>query len=343
MKRKNTTIQKVAEAAGVSVTTVSQVLNNRKIRVRDETRERILKIAADLHYIPNALIRALQRKKSFTIGFEFNAGEFDFFHGSFIERVFYHIRLEAAELDYDLLLYKPMKGKAAFKPYQFMDGRSDGLIFWPIRYYEFTPDFEEVYLPIMVILHDNIPENLGMLDFDYKSGAKMILEHLLQCGHSRFVYATGAQEITRLYERRTAFLGVASEMEISEEQYFIWDSANSDNFTIRDIIKNLLRTGWLPGAVICNHDIFAKGFIEEGKNLGLRIPEDLAVVGYEGVISGVEHITRVVLDLKTLGRVAAQYMVRLIEGEPSHNCRTLLPVQFLIGATTGKFQQRKIK
>jgi LacI family transcriptional regulator len=313
------TLADVGRLAGVSAMAASAVLNGARTssRISDETRQRILKAAAQLEYRPNAAARALANRRMQTIGVAavIEGGELNHY---FLE-VFNGIVAAAATHEQNTTVFALHNwGPDANRLRTMCDGRIDGLIL-------VAPTFsaKEKILPAhtpFVSIHANarLPEVIN-IESDEERGAFEMVRLLASQGHRRIMHVAGpegmigAERRVRGYKRAlaSAHLPVTSDLLVNAGS-FQADAA-------RDVTRTWLRTHTgdrLPHAIFCANDTMAIGVMEALAEVGLRVPDDVSVAGFDDSIAAriaVPQLTSVRQPLRAMGARAVELLLGRIE------------------------------
>ncbi len=341
---KRATAKEVAERAGVSRTTVSFVLNNVPgMRISDETRQVVLRAALDLDYHPDATARRMVSGRTKMLGFVLNQNVDQALADHFLPRVLTGFSQAAAALDYKIL-FQPIPPEAAASAYgQLVRERHvDGFALSGPRL-----DDEELLNGQLqnapVVLLGQLPNSrLPFVDVDNKGGAAMATRHLIGLGHSRIAVITNAQpvytaSIDRLAGYRQALEGAGLPFEPGLVRF--------GNFTPHSgfqAMEELLALDPVPTAVFVASDTVALGALQCLRRHELRIPEDMALVGFDD-IPLVEFIdpplTTVRLPAFGLGWGAGDLLTRMIAGDDIQNPQVILETELVVRESCGASRQ----
>jgi LacI family transcriptional regulator len=310
-KKRTVTIQDVAKTAGVSVSTVSRVLNGR-VDVASDTQDRILTVIDDLGYTTNLAARSMRSQKKNLVGLIMP----DIAYPFAIE-VMKGVNRAIAESEFDLLVYTTgdvRKSGRAFHEQKYVslltNSISDGVIIVAPVAGEFNID-----APIVSIdpLASN-PSYPAVHATNYH-GALEAMEYLLGLGHKRIGYISGRAELESSNRR---FLGYRTALENAgialDESLF----ATGDYTTETGIsgARQLLTLDDSPTAIFASNDQMAIGVFQVAEEMGLRIPDDLSVVGFDNITeSKYMGLTTVDQFISQMGYVATQMLIKLINGE----------------------------
>jgi LacI family transcriptional regulator len=314
----------VARLAGVSPTTVSFVLNaTRGQTISSETRERVLTAVAELDYRPNRAAQGLRKGRSATIGFVNHDTEFGTFAAAAIEGAH-----EASVRHGNLVLVVNSAGsprQASHLIGDLLDRQVDALIFA-------VSGTKQVSLPeragqVPTILVNCFTRNAAAPAVlpDEVRGGREAAQALLDLGHRKIAYLTGLPAAwatrARLRGYREALLaaGVTPQEQIVLPGNFQADSGY-------ELTRALMRRGTPPTAIMCGNDRMAVGALIAILDLGLRVPDDVSLMGYDDQYSLAAEIhpplATVRLPYHAMGRLAADHIaVGDVRGLPA---RTLL-------------------
>lgn len=329
----NTTIEDVAQRAGVSAMTVSRLLNNTG-PVANKTAERIQAAILELNYIPHQGARALAAQKTNTIGLILPEMSDIFFF-----QLIRGIQQTVTREQISLLLYSTTSPED-LDVLNLPLGRhnTDGLII-------FTDSLNETTLRRlhgsrfpMVLLLRTPPEDLDIpsVAFENKDGAHQMVDHLVRCGHRRIAFLAGAPENEDSYWRETGYREALANHQILFDPELVAD-AGFDEDTADLTVTHWLRSGKAIDAIFAADDVSARGAIRAVQAAGLRVPQDIAVVGFDDALLS-EYVdpplTTVRAPIEEAGRIAATQLLRLIHNEPADRL-TLLPTRLIIRRSCG--------
>lgn len=282
------TLQDVAREAGVSAMTVSVVLNGARsaTRVSDATRARILAAAELLRYTPNAAARGLQRRRMDTLGVVavIDGGELNLY---FLE-VLNGILEAAVKHGQNATVFSlPHWEDGEERILEFADGRVDGLLFiGPI----FSASFAETLharIPYVTIHGDGVPLQMYNLTVNDEGGAYRITRYLIEQGHRRILHLTGSLELSGARYRLAGYRRALEESEIPYDESLVlyggfWTGSGWERM---NRFLRLHKGEPLPTAAFCASDAIASGCMEALTAHGLRVPEDLSIVGFDDTLN----------------------------------------------------------
>lgn len=299
-------IKDVAKAAGVSITTVSNVLNGRT-NVGQGTRERVLSICKELDYHPNFMARNLKSGKKNTVLFSFS--DFDrYFYLKIIEGI--HDCLTENEIG--LIICTKMTIDSFLR-----NGSSNGAIIL-----DKSISNEQILSAagddMKIVMLDRIIESpyiYNVITENYTSMREMI-SVLIKKGNKSFDYVSGLETMDNS-ERLKAFRDAltAHDIPVSGVRYF------SGDYTLQSGIRvanEILKTGILPEVVVCANDDMAVGIIDTFQTKGYKVPEQIMVTGFDGdmlIDQQAPRLTTVTIPRYESGYKAAQTLIDVLDGK----------------------------
>ena len=334
------TIRDVARAAGVSVSTASKALNDQG-QLRPETRHKVRAAAEQLGYFPNDLFLSLRRKRSFTVGLVASYGRFSLPMLEGIEDT-----LAAAEISV-FLCYASDPNRESRHVRSLLSKRVDGLIVTSDRT-DPRPPFELGHSKVPILYAYTQSEAPGALSVlpDDPQGARLATEHLTGLGRQRIAHITGPAHFWAARERAKSYLGVLREAGLSPAarvRHGPWSEEWG-----REAALDLLRKHPDLDALFCGNDQIARGVSDSLRDLGVRVPDDVSIVGFDNWADVAQAarppLTTIDMNIHDLGRLAGQKLLELIDGHPEtgvlrQTCS--LVVRDSCGATRSKTRAAK--
>jgi len=336
---KKPTIKDIARAAKVSTTAVSMALNNRP-RIGPETRERILRIVKELNYRPNIVARSLVSRRSQTIGLIITT-----ILNPFYPELAKGIEDKALELGYSIILCSTNQDLALEK-YHIENLRSkgvDGFIFSSVKIKD--PNvyalFEERFPFILVNrrIHDpSLDKKIDYVVLDNSSGAYQAMEHLYNLGHHRIGILAGPLNTSTAAERTEGAKRFLKKNRIG------WDPGllivcHYSKEKAYEATRKLLAQKHPPTAIFAENDYMALGARDAILDAGLKLPEDMALVGFDDIVEtalkGVE-ITTISQKKYDMGTLAVKVLIDKIEqGSLRMANQIILEPELVIRASCG--------
>jgi LacI family transcriptional regulator len=325
------TIAEVARHAGVGVATVSRVLNGSPA-VREETRRRVLDSIADLSYAPNPAARALSTGRTLSVGV---VAPF-FTRPSVIERL-RGISQVLAGAGYQLVLFDVERPGQDWASFRTLPAGLDGLL--SISLCPAEADLERFAAGGMpVVLVDHPDQRLPSVYTDDVAGGRLATGHLLGLGHERIAFLgdlehndhgfTSSAMRRSGYEQALAAAGHPVDPELVRRAAHGREPAAA-------LTRELLRSANRPTAIFAASDTQAMGALEAAEDLGVDVPGDLSVVGYDDIeLARYTGLTTVAQPLEESGVRGAELLLAALEGAAPGGKQ--LPVELVIRSTTAE-------
>lgn len=321
-------LRDIAEQAGVSVTTVSHVLNGyTKSGIKQETWERVKQIAQELGYRPNAIARSLKNQRTHAVGFYTGYGFRDA-RDPFMGEIYTGIQHACDELDLDFLIHGSVTGKDGNEiKMKLADGRVDGLIVHAPASDPVVACLTDANLPAVAIA-DKLP-NTPSVVADDRCGMQLLIDYLWERGHRRIAYLTSHVELTSIQARSETFLRVMAERggEASVTT-FPWGRA-------KEFLEEWRQSPDAPTAMCCWNDNSAYHLIKTCLDIGIRIPEELAIVGFDGLLVTrlpARNLVTIHVPWDRIANEAVKMVLKQTHGESVPEL-TVFPVSLLAGDT----------
>jgi DNA-binding LacI/PurR family transcriptional regulator len=276
------TIRDVAQKSGVSVATVSYVLNDGPRTVRPETRERVQVAINELNFRPNVTARHLARRRTHTLGVLIGNGALVTEGNPYTATVVSGILTSAGESGYNVTLITENWREKGVKHLLANLNIEGMLVVAPLLGDSIVADIQEQQVP-MVVLSSMVHASSGVMciDVDNACGMQMATEHLIGLGHQRIAFLSGdlQQPCTEL--RRQGFHRAMQSAGLDIRKEF--DVVSSfDGDRCRDDVQRLLSSGSdSPTAILCGNDRIAIVALEEARSNDIPVPEALSIVGFD--------------------------------------------------------------
>lgn len=320
------TIQDVARSAGVSVSTVSRVLNG-KVDVAQETQDRIIAVIETLGYTSNLAARSMRSQKKNLIGLIMP----DIAYPFAIE-VMKGVNKAIAESEFDLLVYTTgdvRKGGRASAERKYVslltNSISDGVIIVAPVVAEFNSDEPIVSIdPVM-----SNPSYPSVHATNYQ-GSIEAMEYLLKLGHRRIGYIGGRTELESSNRRLMGYRESLKKAGIPVDETLI----ASGDYTTESGVKctrELLSLENRPTAIFASNDQMAMGVYQVAQEVGIKIPDDLSLIGFDNITeSKYLGLTTVDQFIMQMGYTATQILIKIINGIPLENKTCQVQTQLII-------------
>lgn len=341
--RKPATLKEIASHAGVGTAAASVVLNGSRStsRVSEANRQAILRAAQELDYRPNGLARSLRRRRTGIVGY-FSGYDCVDPRNGYIAEVLSGLQAACVGLGLDLLLYTPHADLTPEKVIASLsDGRLDGLVVTALREHPIVPMLAKAHLPVVAIA-DPLP-GIPSVVADSAEGGRLQARHLHALGHRRALYLPADFPFPSVLERQDGFareaarLGIAIDFgrpihghhpELGDESHKPMRMAPEDLARLRGPNR--------ATAVIAWDDAPAHRVASQIVREGLNVPEDVAVLGYNGCPVATElrwDLTTVRAPFREMAGLAVRTLHQMIAQEAVPNLQRL-PVALVPGATS---------
>jgi DNA-binding LacI/PurR family transcriptional regulator len=323
MKKLRVTSKQVAERAGVSQTTVSFVLNRVEGQsISAETIERVQQAARELGYVPDTAARTLARGVSNNIGLILAQPHEQVFVDEYIPNVLTGIRQVIGTTDFRILVEIVNSDDTADIYFNMAQGREvAGLIITAyvaqLRDIRALKKLVQADFPIVTL--GKMDEAIASVTIDDSNGTKLAIEHLIRLGHERIGVITFAPSNDGTVKRRLrAYRETLTAHNLKYDEALIRYGGYDPN-TGYDVALELLKLSQHPTAIFCMNDVMAFGAMTAIQEQGLRIPDDIAVVGYDGIrLARYTTPSLTTIDAPDIerGHIAAQMLTDLIHNRP---------------------------
>jgi len=307
-------IHDVARRANVSIATVSRVLNPSDHKVSSETAEKVRRAVKELDYHPNALARALQMKKTMTIGVIIPD-----ISNHYYAEIVRGIQSVADREGYNIILQNTdrIQERIVKSIYLLRENIVDGIIFSGgiINGYEPLSALKELRDRVVVIGRHDV--NFPAIMVDNIAGATLAVEHLIERGHARIGLIGWSDNSTTAKDRLSGYKSSLAQNSCHFEPSLVRQGQLTPESGYNEA-KLLLSQENKPTAIFAGNDQMAFGVIYAAIEMGLRVPEDLAVIGFDNIpLSSffVPSLSTIEIPMFTLGSDSMETLVSLIAGE----------------------------
>ncbi|MFC7370066.1 LacI family DNA-binding transcriptional regulator [Fictibacillus iocasae] len=326
------TIQDVAKLAGLSRTTVSRVINDHPY-VAEEKKRLVTKAMEELNYVPNSSAQRLRKQATETI-----AVYVPRITNPFFSQLVESMENAAAQKGYQLILcqtrYK--KKQELFYLELLRTKQVDGLVLTSI---ENNWDDIKPYLaygPIVLCNEYSDEAEVPVIHLDQVEGGYIGTKHLISQGYKRIGYCSGNHKSSRVAgDRRIGYLKAMKEAGLPVYPEWYYDSAYSvsDGMRIFSIIESQDNK---PDSVFTGSDEVAAGIAKAAKKAGWRVPDDLAIIGFDNQpLAELMDLTTVEQPIDTIGRLAMEKMIEeILSKRPQRRKRTELPLKIIQRSST---------
>ncbi|MGG5462245.1 LacI family DNA-binding transcriptional regulator [Clostridium sp. B9] len=330
-----TTLLDIAKAVNVSKTTVSMVLNNKDINVSKETREKILKTANDMNYIPNTLARSLSTKKSYTLGMIIPDIQNPFF-----SEMAKAIEIEGEKHGYSMILCNTLNDEKKEIEYLklLISKLVDGVIIAACsdekEWIKILKNNKIPFIMLDRVIADEKDTN-GVF-CDNKKGIELGVQYLVNKGNKNIAFVTGKSNVEIANLRLESFKNIAEKLGVFNENLI-----EEAEFTMESGIgatEKLLGKSDMVDAIFYSADVMAIGGMKYLIRNGYKIPDDISILGYDNITicSYMEpELTTIAQPIYQIGEYSCKLLIDLINSKNSKS-ETITLEPFLIERGTVK-------
>lgn len=332
----------IAARCNVSVATVSKALNGLQ-DIGAETRERVIKAAEEMGYFKNAAARALRTKRTYNIGVLFADPRGSGLAHEFFSLVLDGIRAQAEESGYDITFINRSIGREPCTFLQHCLYRGvDGVVVASVDFKDpMVWELVDSTLPVVTI--DHVFNNRLAVVSDNVRGGEALVRHAVAMGHRKIAFIHG--ELTTVTQNRlTGFYRACEEAGLPIPEAYVRESPYHDTESCYRVTKELLELADRPTCILFPDDFSYLGGLKAIQEAGLRIPEDISTLGYDGI-----HLSQVISprlttyrqDTDALGRTAAARLIEQIESPKTTLLdRVVVPGELLEGESVARISER---
>lgn len=338
MAKERITINKIAELAYVSRSVVSRVLNNRP-NVSDEARERVLEVIRKYDYHPNAAARSLATNRAYEIAIIVPRWQNEILASGFWSLIFLGIAEQCSERGYFGSLSAISVDQNNDLDASFIrDHACDGYVLMHKEVLSLMyPILQARNLPVVAIGHDDDYPDISSIDVDNRQGAFEATRHLISLGHRHIAIITGnikrQESVDRLAGYREALHQAGIETHTAYERAGEYSHADGVKST-----NALLALPRPPTAIFIASDVMAQGTLLALHEAGLKVPEDIAVIGFDDLPASrysIPPLTTVHQPIYEKGAEATNIIIDQIEKKLDRVVHINLPPRLVVRASCG--------
>ena len=332
MKKSRPTLTELAAAAGVSTMSASRAVNLQP-GVSPHTRDAILKLAAEMGYVANRSAQKLSGGRSRVLGVL--ARELD---NPFTSALVSGAVRAAAVAGREVLIYSMVDRTEAPDAgvLQLLQQFTDGVIAVLPYQYGFVQSLMAAGFPVITIDHHHDHTEWPSVTADSYGGARSAMQHLAELGHRRIAFVTGNEELGSARARHRAYDDAVAIHRLDRDAALVQKGDFSTRGG-RDAMQRLLKLKQRPTAVFAANDQSAFGAISVLQSAGLRVPEDMSVVGFDDVPAASQlhpALTTVRQPIAEMGRAAVNSLLSLVAGLEVATPQIILPTELQVRQST---------
>ncbi len=331
------TIKDVANLAKVSTATVSKVINDTG-SISQSTRSRVQKAIQQLDYHPNAFGRGLVSRRTDTIGFLLDKSPATLLSNPFYSRVLEGIERKLVDAGKNLLI----GSYPSFTAYHSLPGfiRSnlvEGVILAGQFSAGFVSSLKKANVSTVLVDYHHPDIHLPVIHTDNTSGVTQAMDHLYSLGHRNFGFLRGNTTHPSVTERYESFKSFLKFHQLALHPNWI-TSGELEAEGGRKAIREILSHNSLPTAIMCTNDMMAIGAMSVLVDHGLRIPEDISIVGFDDTYLAqhtVPKLTSVHVEKELMGEKAVEILLQMLAGHSSNEQEKTMPVTLVARQSSG--------
>ncbi len=339
-------LEDIAKKVGVSRSTVSRVINNQPY-VGERTRQRVLKVIEQEQFQPDPAARALVTGRTEIIGVAIPQTTNVFFgDNSYFPMLLQGIAETTIKRNYAMLLWlgHSHEERAGFSERVSKNRQPDGLIIASVT--EIDPLFSRLITMkrtfVMVETPPRFDDIVNYVTIDNVRASEQVIEHLVSLGYRRIATITGQLNIRDGTDRLKGYKSGLEKAGLPLDPTLIYPGQFSRDFGYNGM-KHLLPLK--PDAVVCGGDTIAIGAIEAIQEAGLRVPDDIAIVGFDDLDVAVHSnppLTTIRHSVQRVGEVAAQLLIDLIEGKVQAPHHIVLPTELVVRQSSDRNATKEV-
>ncbi|XTR39163.1 LacI family DNA-binding transcriptional regulator [Paraclostridium tenue] len=317
------TIKDIANLAGVSKTTVSKVLNNKDQKISESTRQKILNIVRENNYVPNKMAQSLVTKKTKTIGLIIPD-----IRNPFFTDIARGAEDKAVREGYNIILCNTdeniEKETRAFNT--LTEKMVDGIIFAPSSKTEVNSnEYKISSKPIVLVDKELNIENLkGVVSLDNEEGTYLGTKHLVGISHKDILYLSGPLKSEISINRLKGYKKALKESNIKFNEDLVIQGEYSFEWGY-EVVKNLYEINFT--AICAANDLIAIGAIKALKERGIKIPQDISIVGFDDIQTAniIEpQLTTIKQNSYDMGYESASILINNLENKEINNIEKMI-------------------
>jgi DNA-binding LacI/PurR family transcriptional regulator len=333
------TMRDIARLAGVSQSTVSRILNGTPvaIQISDKTRERVLAAAKEYGFRPNPMARALRGAPTMLLGAIVRD-----ITNPFFASVIDVIAQSARERGYSVVLgHARARADEALELAAVLEARNCDSILLIGDFWEqplLIEDLEKDDTPVVALWHGSYSNSFHSVGVDNEAGIRQALDHLTELGHTRIAFVggqpPGGKPFGDIRDREEAYRSYNTEAGRSIPREYVQHVENTFEAS-QAALDGLLRSRRIPSAIVTATDVLAIGLIGAAARYGIRVPEELSIVGFDDIAfaaASVPPLTTVHMPVGEMGEAAVDLAVS-VGRKQTPEVRTFQPTLVVRGST----------
>lgn len=327
------TIEDIAREAKVSKMTVSRVLNGKNY-VAKETVEKVKNVIRKLDYQPNLIARSLSQKKTMILGVVIPRAD-KIFLDDYIAQVLSGITSVALKNDYKILMIAYNKFQNETMDYLSIAKSKliDGMILLKSKKSDYHINvLAESGFPFILVNQKRNSNGINYVDSENIAGAKKAVQYLYNKGHRKIAFVVGNTDETNANDRLNGYKKTLKELNLPFRKEFIIYGKFEKEIAYKETDK-LLKLKDPPTAIFCSDDYMAIGVINKIKESGLKVPQDIAIIGFDNIEIGKymkPALTTIKQPMYEIGKLTTSILLDLISGKVKTPVKKLLKTEIVV-------------
>lgn len=322
------TIKEIAKLANVSQSTVSKALNDRP-DVNSETKRKIIELAKQYDFVPNAFGKGLKSRTTENIGVIFCREEQPLSGNPFYSRVLEGIEAELVLKNYNLVLQLIPECQQNILPKMIRQRQVDGLILAGIFQEQFIKNILSNNIFVVLIDPKISTNNCSQVLIDNEHGAFTVTQYLIQKGHSRIGFISGDLERLSFKQRFDGYKKALEYNNIPVDNALIQTGGLEKGY---EHVKSLLMLEKRPTAIFAANDINAIHGYKAIQEQNLKIPDDVSIIGFDDIDLAkyaTPSLTTIRVYKEELGSIGVRTLLQMINGENKTPITTIVPTRLI--------------
>ncbi|TKC92691.1 LacI family transcriptional regulator [Trinickia terrae] len=341
MSKQIPTLAQVAKIAGVSQMTASRALNDRP-GVSRETRDEVLRIAADIGYVVNRSAQKLSGGRNGIIGIIT-----PMLDNQFASELILGVGRAARAVGYETLVYTVFdEDRDAHRSLLgLLPQFADGVVAILPRESAWFDTLAAAHVPVVLIDQRGSLTNFPSISVDSYGGACLAVEHLAELGHRRIAFISGDETIEGVRDRRRAYSDTLGRLGLPQDPNLVV-AGDLSQMRAFEAASDLLCLAEPPTAIFAANDLSAFGVIAAVREAGLRVPDDVSVIGFDDIPMAAQvhpALTTVRQPFQQMARAAVNTLLASIAGTEAPAARITLPAELVVRASAGPVSDARKK
>lgn len=341
MNKQNPTLAHVAKIAGVSQMTASRALNDRP-GVSRETRDEVLRIAADIGYVVNRSAQKLSGGRNGIIGIIT-----PMLDNQFASELILGVGRAARAVRYETLVYTIFdEDRDTHRSViNLLQQFADGVVAILPRESTYFDALAAAHVPVVLIDQRGSLTSFPSVSVDNYGGARLAVEHLAGLGHRRIGFISGDETIEGVRDRRRAYDDAIEQFGLLRDPTLV-TTGDLSQIKAFEAASRLLKLADPPTAIFAANDLSAFGTIAAVREAGLRVPDDISVIGFDDIPMAAQvhpALTTIRQPFQQMARAAVNTLLASIDGIDASAARTTLPAELVVRHSTGRVPDSRSK